>query len=131
MFFNIPSPFVEHCSIESLEKIPDGVRTRLKLRPELSNSLGSAHGGVIATLLDASMVAAGRFAVAPDGSQPVSTVDLSISFIAPARSLIECEARVTARQNRTLYVEAMAWNEDKQPVARAIATMRILLAGAE
>src|SRR5690606_16355444 len=78
-FFCVDSPFAAHCALEAIERLPDGVRSRVVLRPQLSNSWGGAHGGLIATLLDASMTVAARFAVHPEGTVPTSTTDLSVS----------------------------------------------------
>ncbi len=83
-FFCVRSPFVDLCSLEEVERLPDGVRSRVVLRPELMNSWGGAHGGLIATLLDASMTVAARYAVDPEGQQAVATViDASSVAIRP------------------------------------------------
>lgn len=46
------APFVRHIGIELVSMSLDEVRTRLELRPELLNSHGIGHGGVIYTLAD-------------------------------------------------------------------------------
>lgn len=124
MFFCVESPFVDHCALEAVERFEGGVRSRVKLRPELTNSLGGAHGGLIVTLLDASMTVAARYAVDPSGDRPVVTIDLSTSFIGQARSVLECEARLTALKGRTLFMEAVAFNEGRELVARSTGTFR-------
>jgi uncharacterized protein (TIGR00369 family) len=126
MFFGLNSPFVDHCFITEIERSGNGFRARIELRSELTNSFGGAHGGVIATLLDGTMTAAARYATHPDGLYPVGTVDLSISYIGQAKSIIDCLAKLTARQGRTLYMEGSAWNEENALIARATSTMRML-----
>jgi uncharacterized protein (TIGR00369 family) len=124
-FFGIESPFVAHCAIEGVDKGPEGVRARLMVRPELANSMGGAHGGAVATLVDAAMVAAARFFLEPDGGRPVGTIDLSISYIGQARGSLDCEAQVVARRGSTLFAEALVRDEAGEPVARAVATLRV------
>ena len=126
MFFGLTSPFVEHCSITEVGRTDEGFRTRVELQPKLTNSFGGAHGGLIATLLDATMTAAARHAAHPEGRDPVATVDLSVSYIGQAKSVIDCVGKLTARQGRTLYMESSAWNEDGALIARSTSKMRIL-----
>jgi acyl-coenzyme A thioesterase PaaI-like protein len=123
-FFCVDSPFVEYCSIEAGERLSHGVRSRVSLRPELTNSLGGAHGGLIATLLDASMTVAARYALDPEGREGVATVDLCTTFIGQAKAEATCEATVTGRRGSILYLEAQARNEDGDLIARAIATFK-------
>jgi acyl-coenzyme A thioesterase PaaI-like protein len=44
-------------------RLEDDVRSRVRPRPELTNSWGGAHGGLIVTLLDASMTVAARYSL--------------------------------------------------------------------
>jgi len=125
-FFCVESPFVEHCHLEEETRLEDGVRARVRLRPELTNSWGGAHGGLIVTLLDASMTVAARYALDPGGQRGVATVDLSTSFVGQARRTLVCDARVTAVRGSTIFAEARAKNEDGDLVARAAATLRAL-----
>lgn len=125
-FFCVDSPFVEHCHIEAVERVANGVRSRVTLRPELMNSWGGAHGGLVAALLDASMTVAARYAVDPDGQQAVATVDLSVTFIGPGKVEIDCEAKVTGRNGAMIFLEAQARSLEGGLVARAVATSRII-----
>ena len=125
-FFCVDSPFVKHCSIEEAGRLPDGVRSRVRLRPELVNSWGGAHGGLIATVLDASMTVAARYALHPEGELGVATIDLCTTFIGQAKAELTCEARVTAQRASLLYLEALARNEDGELVARGFATFKAL-----
>ena len=125
-FFCVESPFVEHCALSEVERLPDGVRSRVILKTELTNSWGCAHGGLIATLLDASMTVAARYAIDPDGKQVVATVDLAVTYIDAGKGSIDCEARVTSKSRAMVYVQALAWGGDGNLVARAIATSRVI-----
>ena len=130
-FFCVDSPFVEHCFIEAGERLPDGVRSRVSLRRELTNSWGGAHGGLIATILDASMTVAARYALDAEGRQGVATVDLCTTFIGQAKARVTCEAKLTGRRGSLLYLEAQARGEDGELVARAVATYKVIGKAAE
>lgn len=125
-FFCVDSPFVEHCHIEARERMPNGVRARVTLRPELTNSWGGAHGGLVATLLDASMTVAARYALHADGEQGVATIELCTTFMGQAKAHVDCEAKITHRGGSMLYLEARALNEAGGLVARAIGTFKAL-----
>ena len=117
-------PFIQHLKIKT-EELGDGTaRLSLPIEPHLTNSLGTAHGGVIMSLLDIALCTAAR-TLHPD-SIGVITIDLSTSFIGGGngKTLI-AEARVL-RDGRTMsFVEAEARNADGSLVAKAIATVRV------
>lgn len=125
-FFCIESPFVDYCFLEPVERLENGVRSRVRMRPELTNSWGGAHGGLTVTLLDASMSVSARYALDPEGKIGVATIDMSTSFIGQAREVLECEARVVNLQGSILFLEAEARNESGALVARAIGTFKAL-----
>jgi uncharacterized protein (TIGR00369 family) len=117
-------PFIQHLKIKT-EELGDGTaRLSLPIEPHLTNSIGTAHGGVIMSLLDVALCTAAR-TLHPD-SIGVITIDLSTSFIGGGngKTLI-AEARVL-RDGRTMsFVEAEARNADGSLVAKAIATVRV------
>lgn len=125
-FFCVESPFVDHCFLEEGERLDNGVRAFIRLRPELTNSWGGAHGGLTTTLLDASMSVAARYALAADGSRNVATIDMATTFIGKASKLLTCEAYVTSVKGRTVFTEAKARNEEQEIVARATGTFRAI-----
>ncbi len=125
-FFCVESPFVDHCFLEEEARLEDGVRSRVRLRPELTNSWGGAHGGLIVTLLDASMTVAARYMLDRDGKSGVATIDLTTTFIGQAKLILTCEASITAMHGSTLFGEAKALNEEGGLVARAVATLRAI-----
>jgi uncharacterized protein (TIGR00369 family) len=119
-------PFVSHLKILT-ETLGDGAaRLSLPIEPHLTNSLGTAHGGVIMSLLDVALCTAAR-TLHPE-SIGVVTIDLSTSFIGGAggKKLI-AEARVLRDGRSMSFVEAEAKNEDGSLVAKAIATVRVRL----
>src|SRR5260221_4078047 len=75
-------PFATLLRIKLTRVHRDGVTIECALRPELTNSLAVAHGGVAATLADA---AAGP-ALNPHlwGKHPITTVEMKINYFVPA-----------------------------------------------
>ncbi|MGH8668342.1 MAG: PaaI family thioesterase [Burkholderiales bacterium] len=119
-------PFVQHLKILT-EALGQGTaRLSLPVEPELTNSLGTVHGGVIMSLLDVALCTAAR-TLHPD-STGVITIDLSTSFIgggSGARLL--AEARVLKDARTMSFVEGEARNADGSLVAKAMATVRVRL----
>ena len=117
-------PFVSHLKILT-ETLGEGsARLSMPIEPHLTNSLGTAHGGVIMSLLDVALCTAAR-TLHPE-SIGVITIDLTTSFIdgANGKKLI-AEARVLRDGRSMSFVEAEAKNEDGSLVAKAIATVRV------
>ena len=122
-------PFVGHLGIE-VDTIADGKATlSLKLRPELTNSFGSAHGGVIMSLMDVALCTAAR-SQHPD-SIGVITIDLSLQFIGAGKGTLVAEARVLKPGRNTVFTEGEIRNEDQSLVAKAIGTVRVRVAEKE
>ena len=117
-------PFVAHLKILT-ETLGEGTaRLSMPIEPHLTNSLGTAHGGVIMSLLDVALCTAAR-TLHPE-SIGVITIDLSTSFIGGATGKkLYAEARVMRDGRSMSFVEAEAKNEDGSLVAKAIATVRV------
>ena len=117
-------PFVSHLKILT-ETLGEGsARLSLPIEPHLTNSLGTAHGGVIVSLLDVALCTAAR-TLHPE-SMGVITIDLSTCFIGGAGGAkLIAEARVLRDGRSVSFVEAEAKNEDGSLVAKAIATVRV------
>jgi uncharacterized protein (TIGR00369 family) len=119
-------PFVAHLKILT-EALGEGTaRLSMPVEGHLKNSLGTAHGGVIMSLLDVALCTAAR-TLHPD-SIGVVTIDLSTSFIGGATGAkLFAEARVMKDGRSMSFVEAEAKNDDGSLVAKAIATVRVRL----
>ncbi|MEA3194009.1 MAG: hypothetical protein QOD26_2342 [Betaproteobacteria bacterium] len=117
-------PFVSHLKILT-ESLGEGTaRLSMPIEPHLTNSLGTAHGGVIMSLLDVALCTAAR-TLHPE-SIGVITIDLSTSFIGGATGAkLFADARVLRDGRSMSFVEAEAKNEDGSLVAKAIATVRV------
>jgi uncharacterized protein (TIGR00369 family) len=118
--------FVAHLKILTEELGKGTARLSLPVEERLKNSLGTAHGGVIMSLLDVAMCTAAR-TLHPD-SVGVVTIDMSTSFIGGGMGAkLFAEARVLKDGRSMSFVEAEAKNEDGSLVAKAIATVRVRL----
>ncbi len=90
---------------------------------QLTNSLGTVHGGVIMSLLDVALCTAAR-TLHPE-SVGVITINLSTSFIGGGSGgKLLAEARVLKDGRSMTFVEGEARNPDGSLVAKAIATVR-------
>ena len=119
-------PFVGHLGIE-VESIGDGeAALSIQLQPELTNSFGSAHGGVILSIVDVALCTAAR-SQHPD-SIGVITVDLSLQFIGVGKGKLVARGRVTKPGRNTVFTEGEVRNVDGSLVAKAIGTMRVRVA---
>ena len=117
-------PFLQHLKIQTDELGQGTARLSLPIERELTNSLGTAHGGVIMSLLDVAVCTAAR-TLHPD-SIGVITIDLSVSFIGGGSGKrLLADARVLKDGRSMSFVEGEAKNEDGSLVAKAIATVRV------
>jgi uncharacterized protein (TIGR00369 family) len=119
-------PFVAHLKILT-EALGEGTaRLSMPVEAHMRNSLGTAHGGVIMSLLDVALCTAAR-TLHPE-SVGVVTIDLSTSFIGGATGAkLFADARVMKDSRSMTFVEAEAKNDDGSLVAKAIATVRVRL----
>ena len=117
-------PFVVHLGLTT-EALGEGTaRLSMPLPKHFTNSLGTAHGGVIMSLLDVALCTAAR-TLHPE-SVGVVTIDMSTSFIGGGSGAkLIAEARVMKDARTMSFVEAEAKNEDGSIVAKAIATVRV------
>ncbi len=119
-------PFVAHLGLVT-EALGEGTaRLSMPLPEHFTNSLGTAHGGVILSLLDVALCTAAR-TLHPD-SMGVITIDMSTSFIGGGSGdRLIAEARVLRDARSMTFVEAEAKNADGSLVAKAIGTVKVRL----
>jgi uncharacterized protein (TIGR00369 family) len=119
-------PFVMHLGLTT-EALGEGsARISMSLPEHFTNSLGTAHGGVIMSLLDVALCTAAR-TLHPD-SIGVITIDLATSFIGGGSGTkLVAEARVLKDGRSLIFVEGEAKNADGSLVAKAMATVRVRL----
>ena len=118
-------PFVAHLKILTEELGEGTARLSMPVEPHLKNSLGTAHGGVIMSLLDVALCTAAR-TLHPE-SLGVITINMSTSFIGGGKGAkLLADARVLKDGKSMSFVEAEAKNDDGTIVAKAIGTVRVL-----
>ena len=117
-------PFIGHLGIVTEELGEGHARLRLALRPELTNSFGGAHGGVILTLLDVAAATATR--TLHPRSRGVITIDLATSFLDAGKGGLVAQARVVRDGRSAVFVEAEVRSAEGTLVARAMATCRAI-----
>ena len=105
----------------TLEELgPDRCVLRLPYREELTNGSGTVHGGVLAMLADTAVA----FALSTnfDGRMGFATADLTIHFLARARSDVEARARILKKGRRINVGDVEIVDAGGRLVARALAT---------
>jgi len=118
-------PFTEHLGVQLVEATREHAVVSLAMRPELLNSWGATHGGVIMTMLDLVMSWAvrGHYGVAGG----VLTVDMSVGFMkAGYGDKVTAEGRVLHGGKSTAFCEAEARDADGKLLAKAIGTFKLL-----
>ena len=119
-------PFLQLLKVVTDELGQGTAKLSLPVAPQLTNSLGSVHGGVIMSLLDVALCTAAR--TLHPHSQGVITINLSTSFIgAGSGERLIAEARVLKDGRSMSFVEGEARNADGSLVAKAVGTVRVLL----
>ncbi len=122
--FGVKIPFAEHLGIQLVSAVKEGAVISIEKRPELSNSFGAMHGGVLMTVLDLVMTVAVRahYGVASG----VITIDMSIGFMNPGLSAVSAEGRVLNAGKSTCFCESEARDDKGLILAKAIGTFRLM-----
>jgi uncharacterized protein (TIGR00369 family) len=122
--WGVKIPFADHLGITLVEATRERCIVSITRRPELLNSWGSAHGGVVMTMLDLVMSLAVRAHYGVGGG--VATIDMSIGFINPGVGTVLAEGRVLQGGRSTAFCESEARDEGGQLLAKAIGTFKLL-----
>src|SRR3979409_1986068 len=120
---NIPCP--APLGIQLVEMTQSRAVVSLHKRPELLNSWGATHGGVIMTMLDLVMSWAVRGHYGVVGG--VLTVDLSVGFMKGSfGNRVTAEGKVLHGGKSTAFCEAEARDDKGALLAKAIGTFKLL-----
>ena len=108
--------FNQHLGLRVTRVYRDGIGMECVIEPHKLNLLGTLHGGVTATLVDA---AAGVAIIGHLGGRPATTVDLTVSYLRPVtQGKVHARSRIV-KMGKTL---AFATVEVKDSHGRMIAT---------
>ena len=121
-------PFNVLCGFRVTRWTPDGVTMETDYDERLGNSLGSMHGGVLATLVDTAANAA--VAAGPEyrpGSS-IATVDMTVQYLGPVTDRLVVDAVCTKRGRQLTFAEVTAHDATGEIVGRGLVTLRVTYA---
>jgi len=120
------SPFWDHIQIEEVSADNGVAHIQCDISENFLNFSGFVHGGVLATLIDASIGSAVRSTLDLT-TQTSATVDLNIKYIKPGKGPTLHAKATIANKGRTLVVgTSEIFDEDNVLVAIGSATFMIL-----
>ncbi|HET9577644.1 MAG TPA: PaaI family thioesterase [Usitatibacter sp.] len=116
-------PFASLLGVRLVEHGDGRAVIEVDLAPELHNSFGSAHGGVIMTLLDIAMAVAAR--TTDPKAVGAITVEMKASFIGTCTGRLIAEGRCLHTGKSVSFCEGEARDADGRLVARASGTFMV------
>lgn len=124
-------PFFKLVGFRVLDCGPKWAHAELALRDELKNANGVLHGGMIATLVDASitqaMLMTDEYQVVRETKGALTTVDLRVKYLRPVtQGVVRCEASVVHLGKRVIHASAVVRDESGKDVALGDATLMIV-----
>jgi uncharacterized protein (TIGR00369 family) len=124
--FPVDIPFVKDLGVELISAENGRAILALDLTPRHLNSWSVAHGGVLMTLLDVAMAAAGRSLDPTRGSGV--TVEMKTSFLQPAKagSRLLASAHAFHRSSTMAFCDSEVRDTDDRLIAKAMGTFKFL-----
>jgi uncharacterized protein (TIGR00369 family) len=123
LFFGNRIPFLTHIGVHPGEMTPDRVSAKLDFSASLANYGGYMHGGSLMSALDFAMSAVSRSSEPNDLTS--STIEMKTSFIRPALSDVDIEARCLHRGRSIAFCEATARDGEGELVASASGVFKL------
>ena len=124
-FFGLEVPFMEYIGLEPVSIEPGIVRTKLRMRPELSNSRGHGHGGVLMSALDFTLASVAR------SNNPfkigVSTIEMTTHFLSAATTDLIIEARILREGRRISFCEGDVVDAEGKIICTARAVCNLIM----
>jgi len=118
-------PFWSLLDMELVAVKKGWAKIRLPFTEKLANGIGLAHGGVIFSPADSAvgMALVGLL----DRDETISTLEMKINFLKPLKGRkIFAEATIVHRGTMTAIGDVDVRDEDKNPVAKGLATYAIV-----
>jgi uncharacterized protein (TIGR00369 family) len=122
-FFGADIPFAGHCGITAIEGTPEKTRLGLSLGDQHQNHRGTAHGGVILTMLDIALGSVARLA----SGHPVMTINLQTSFLAPGHGELFAEGRILQQGRSLIFCEGDIQDSQGVLVAKATGVFKVVV----
>ncbi len=95
-------PFHQYLGLQLVERSADHSKLQLRRTASTPTGIGgSVHGGVLATLVDMTAVAA-VFAGLKDGDQPAGTADLQLSYLRQTKGDVVTSVGTVLKRGRQL-----------------------------
>jgi uncharacterized protein (TIGR00369 family) len=125
-------PFFQLIGFEVSDFGPRWAKCQVKGREELENPNGVVHGGVIATLIDATITQAllmtDEYQQLRDSNGALSTIDLHVKYLRPAqRGRLVCDANIVHLGKRVIHAQAVVRNEESKEIALGDASLMLVL----
>jgi uncharacterized protein (TIGR00369 family) len=119
------SPFWDYIGMKEQIMEEGYAEVRLDITPNVLQRRGSVHGGVLASLIDASVGSAIRSMQSEE--QAAATVDLKINYIRPAKGeYLIAKAKLVHRGGTLAVAQAEIFDSNEKLVAVGTATYIIL-----
>lgn len=118
-----PVPFADLLGVRIAHREPGLARVELDARPELMNSHGAAHGGVVMTLADIALAVAAM--TLDPTSRGAITIELKVSFLSPGSGRLVAEGRCIRAGKSLSFSEGEVRDGEGTIVAKALGTFRL------
>jgi uncharacterized protein (TIGR00369 family) len=118
-----PVPFAELLGVRISHRERGLARVEMDARPELMNSHGAAHGGVVMTLADIALAVAAM--TLDPTSRGAVTIELKVSFLAPGTGRLVAEGRCLRAGKSVSFSEGEVRDGEGKLVAKALGTFQL------
>lgn len=113
----------DYLGLKLVDAGPGTATAEIEVKPDLLQSFGAVHGGVVAALVD-HVLGASIFPAVPRGTWP-ATLEFKLNYLAPVREgTIRAVGEVITLRRRTAVVQVEVTN-DGRPVAFALGTISL------
>jgi uncharacterized protein (TIGR00369 family) len=124
--------FFKLIGFELIDFGPKWAKTRIALRSDLRNANGVMHGGVLATLIDASitqaMLMTDEYQQVRETKGSMSSVDLRVKYLRPlSDGYATCEATISHLGRRVGHASAVVKNDQDKEIALGDSIIMITL----
>jgi len=125
-------PLFRQLGFEPIDFGPRWAKMRIAFRDDLCNANGVMHGGIIATLIDASITQAMLMTDEYDAVRrtrgSMATVDLGVKYLRPVtRGVAICDASIVHLGKRIAHASVVVTTDEGKQVALGDATLMLTL----